>query len=73
MQLKREFRARKSKEIQGKSLHFLGFLWWNLDFFNALQRIQIKKSFSLQLALRVVGPEPLKRVPSRSQTRQRRV
>jgi hypothetical protein len=32
MQPAGEFPARKSKEIQGKSLHFLGFLWWNLDF-----------------------------------------
>jgi hypothetical protein len=69
MQLKRELRANKSKEIQGKSLAFPCILLAEMGLFNALRRIQIKKSLRSQLAFRVVSPEALKRDPLHSPCR----
>jgi hypothetical protein len=63
MQLKREFRARKSKEIQGKSLAFPWIPFVESVLFNALQRIQIKNFFSASTRVPGCGLGPLMRVP----------
>jgi hypothetical protein len=56
MQLKRELRANKSKEIQGKSLAFPCIPLAEMGLFNTLRRIQIKKS--LRSPTRAPGCEP---------------
>src|ERR1700691_3330345 len=75
MQLKRELRANKSKEIQGKSLAFPWIPLAELGLFNELRRIQIKNPLRPHLAFRVVGRSLSARSPLHSpcrRTRQRR-
>jgi hypothetical protein len=58
MQLKRELRANKFKEMQGKSLACPWIPLVEFGLFNTLQRIQIKKSSSAPTRVSACGPEP---------------
>jgi hypothetical protein len=55
MQLKRELRANKSKEKQGKLLVFPWIYLAESGLFKELRRIQIKKTVPPQLALQIAG------------------